>query len=381
MTGDAGRDRQYMRRALRLAERARGLTSPNPMVGAVVVAGDEVVGEGLHQRAGAAHAEIEALRASGERCHGATLYVTLEPCAHHGRTPPCAPHVAASGVGRVVAAIADPNPLVSGRGFEILRAAGLTVTTGVLATEAEEQNRVFLTAMRAGRPHVTLKGAMTLDGKIADAHGVSRWITGEEARRRAHRIRSESDAILVGVDTVLHDDPELTVRLGRPWPREPYRVVLDSYARTPPASRLIAGGTPERALILVGPAAPAERVRALESRGATVVPCGASDGRIDLANALAELFSREVRAVLVEGGGEVHMSFLDAGLVDRVAVFVAPLVLGGRGAVSLVGGAGRKLADAVKLRPLSVERVGADILIEADVLPAEPSSGRPAIRD
>jgi diaminohydroxyphosphoribosylaminopyrimidine deaminase / 5-amino-6-(5-phosphoribosylamino)uracil reductase len=369
-------DERFMRRALDLAERARGLTSPNPMVGAVVVAADEIVGEGFHRRAGTAHAEVEALDASGERSRGATLYVTLEPCTHQGRTPPCAPRVIASGVRRVVAAIADPNPLVGGRGFETLRRAGIEVTVGVLAAEASTQNRTFLTAMRERRPHVTVKGAMTLDGKIADASGISRWITGEDARRRAHQLRSDSDAILVGVDTVLHDDPELTVRLDRPWPREPYRVVLDSHARTPVGSRLLGAGMPDRALILVGPTAPPDRVRALESRGAAVVPCGARDGRVDLAVALAELHAREVRALLVEGGGEVHMSFLDAGLVDRVVVFIAPLVLGGRGAVPLVGGAGRKLADAVKLGPLHVERLGADLLIEADVLRSEPTSPR-----
>lgn len=360
------RDATFMRRALALAERARGLTSPNPLVGAVVVQGDAVVGEGFHRAAGQAHAEIEALDAAGTRARDATLYVTLEPCAHHGRTPPCAPRVMAAGVRRVVAAMTDPNPLVSGRGLAALREAGVDVTEGVLADEAARQNRAFVTAMRRGRPHVTLKGAVTLDGRIADAEGASRWITGDAARARAHRLRSESDAIVVGIETVLKDDPRLDVRLDAPWPREPYRVVLDSLARTPVGSRIIAAGTSARAIIAVGERADGARVAALGARGATVVRCPGRDGRVDLAKVLDWLATREVRAVLVEGGGEVHAAFLDAGLVDRVAVFIAPLVLGGR-APALVGGAGRALKDAVRLEAFEITPVGADVLLEADV--------------
>src|SRR5439155_1260617 len=283
-----------MRRAIELAEHGRGLTLPNPMVGAVVVTpAGEVVGEGFHAKAGGPHAEVEALRAAGARARGATIYVTLEPCSHHGRTSPCAVAVVEAGVTRVVAALTDPNPLVSGRGIAILREAGVEVVTGVGAADAERQNRVFLTAMRARRPHVTLKAAMTLDGKIADLHGASKWITGEAARRSAHRLRSESDAIVVGVGTVLRDDPELTVRLDRPWPREP---------------RLIRAGAPERAVIVVGANAPDERTRGLATAGASVVRCRTTDGRVSLESLLAELFAREVRAVLVEGGGEVHAS-------------------------------------------------------------------------
>jgi diaminohydroxyphosphoribosylaminopyrimidine deaminase/5-amino-6-(5-phosphoribosylamino)uracil reductase len=372
MTAD--RDRRFMRRALELAERARGLTSPNPMVGAVVVAADEIVGEGFHRAAGEPHAEIEALAAAGPHARGATLYVTLEPCSHQGRTPPCAPAVIAAGVRRVVAAIGDPNPRVGGQGFAALRAAGIDVTAGVLETEAARQNRAFLTAMREGRPHVTLKGAMTLDGKIADVHGASQWITGPEARQRGHGLRSISDAVIVGVRTVLRDDPRLTVRLERPWPREPYRVVLDSLARTPPAARLIGGATPARALIAVGRQAPAARVQALEAQGATVLHCSLSGDRVDPGAVLAELFAREVRAVLLEGGGEVHMAFLEAGLADRVAVFVAPLLIGGRTATSLLGGRGLPLDAAEKLTAVEIERLGPDLLVQADVARAAAAS-------
>lgn len=362
-------DERFMRRALELAERGRGLTSPNPMVGAVVVAASgEVVGEGTHLRAGGPHAEREALDAAGPRARGATLYLTLEPCAHQGRTPPCVPAVVEAGIARVVAAIGDPNPLVAGRGFELLRGAGIEVRQGVLAAEAARQNRVFLTAVAERRPHVTLKAGMTLDGKIADASGASRWITGEAARAHAHRLRSESDAVVVGITTVLRDDPELTVRLSRPWPREPYRVVLDTGGRTPPGARLIGAGDPRRALIAVGDGAPADRTERLAAAGATVVRCATRDGRVDPGALLAELYAREARGVLVEGGGEVHAAFLDAGLVDRVAIFVAPLLVGGRSAPAAVGGAGRELKSAVRLGPLAVTPLGDDLLIEADVL-------------
>ncbi|HEU5319179.1 MAG TPA: bifunctional diaminohydroxyphosphoribosylaminopyrimidine deaminase/5-amino-6-(5-phosphoribosylamino)uracil reductase RibD [Methylomirabilota bacterium] len=365
-------DEAFMRRALELAVRARGLTSPNPLVGAVVVRDGTVVGEGFHERAGGPHAETTALAAAGGRARGATLYVTLEPCVHHGRTPPCAPAVAAAGVARVVAAMMDPDPRVSSRGVETLRAAGLAVEVGLLGEEAARQNWTFVTAMRRRRPHVTLKAAMTADGKIADLRGFSRWITGERARAEGHRLRSEVDAIVVGVGTVLHDDPELTVRLGRPWPREPFRVVLDSTARTPPTARLLRTGTPGRVLVAVGPAAPAGRVADLTKAGATVLACPVgSDGRVAVAAMLAELFAREVRAVLVEGGGEVHGAFLDAGLVDHVAVFVAPLLLGGRAAPTAVGGAGRELGHAVRLERPRVSLLGDDVLLEADVLGEE----------
>lgn len=360
-------DDRFMRRALALAERARGLTSPNPLVGAVVVQDGEVVGEGFHWRAGEPHAEIEALRAAGGKTAGATLYVTLEPCTHTGRTPPCVPAVLAAGIRRVVIAARDTNPVVAGGGAAALRAAGVEVIEGTLAREAWDQNRVFLTAVQERRPHVTLKAAMTLDGKIADVHGGSRWITGEDARREAHRLRSESDAIVVGITTVLRDDPELTVRLDAPWPREPYRVVVDSSARTPATARLLHAGTRGRALVVVGATPPSDRVARLERAGAAIVHCPGADGRVDVKVLLADLFAREVRAVLVEGGGEVNDAFLTAGVVDRVAVFVAPKLLGGRAAASLLGGPGRELEAAVRLEEWSVRSIGEDLLIEADV--------------
>jgi diaminohydroxyphosphoribosylaminopyrimidine deaminase / 5-amino-6-(5-phosphoribosylamino)uracil reductase len=363
-------DTAFMRRALEVAERGRGLTSPNPLVGAVVVREGRVVGEGAHLRAGGVHAEVEALEIAGAAARGATLYVTLEPCAHHGRTPPCAPAVVRAGVARVVAAMRDPNPLVTGGGADLLRAAGIVVEVGVLSAEAERQNRAWLTAMREQRPHVTLKAAATLDGKLADVHGTSQWITGEAARRHGHRLRAESDAIVVGLTTALRDDPALTVRLPQPWPREPYRVVLDTGARLDIHARVIHAGTPSRALVAVGEDAPAARVQALERAGAGVVRCRTRQGRVDPASLLERLFERDVRAVLVEGGAETHAAFVDAGLVDRVALFLAPLLLGGRAAPGVVGGAGRELKSALRLGPPSVTALGDDVLLEAEVVRA-----------
>jgi diaminohydroxyphosphoribosylaminopyrimidine deaminase/5-amino-6-(5-phosphoribosylamino)uracil reductase len=360
-------DERFMQRALDIAARARGLTSPNPMVGAVVVRDGAMLAEGFHRAAGERHAEIEALAAAGGGARGATLYVTLEPCVHQGRTPPCAPTVIAAGVGRVVVATTDPNPLVSGRGVAALREAGLEVVTGVLAPQASKLNRVFLTAMRESRPHVTLKAATTLDGKIADIHGTSKWITGEAARLEGRRLRSEADAVVVGVGTVLADDPALTVRLDGPWPRQPLRVVLDSKARTPVSAKLIQGDPPDHALIVVGADAPDERVRALEAAGARVLRCPGADGRVAPAALLGALFAREVRGVLIEGGAEVSASFLEAGLVDRVAMFLAPRLLGGVKAPSVVAGAGRELKRAVALEGVEVRRIGDDVLIEGDV--------------
>jgi diaminohydroxyphosphoribosylaminopyrimidine deaminase/5-amino-6-(5-phosphoribosylamino)uracil reductase len=264
-------------------------------------------------------------------------------------------------------ATSDPNPRVSGRGIASLREAGIDVTTGVLEAPASALNRVFLTAMREGRPHVTLKAAATLDGKIADLHGMSKWITGEAARLEARRLRSEADAIVVGIGTVLADDPALTVRLDGPWPRQPLRVVLDSKARTPGSARVIQGDPPGHAIVAVGAEAPAERIHALEAAGAQILRCPGADGRVSPIDLLAALAAREVRGVLVEGGAEVAAAFLEAGLVDRVAMFLAPLLLGGTKAPSVIAGTGRELKRGLALEALDVRRIGDDIVVEADV--------------
>jgi diaminohydroxyphosphoribosylaminopyrimidine deaminase/5-amino-6-(5-phosphoribosylamino)uracil reductase len=364
---EPGADRAWMERALALAARGLGLTSPNPCVGAVLVRDGEVVGEGAHLRAGAPHAEAMALSAAAARARGAVCYVTLEPCAHRGRTPPCADALAGAGVTEVVAACRDPNPLVDGRGLERLRQLGLRVRVGVGEAEARSLNRAFFCAMARGRPHVTLKTAMTLDGKIAAFDGASRWITGEEARLEGHRLRFRADAVLVGIGTVLRDDPRLTIRLADVPPKQPLRVVVDSRLRTPPDAGVVTSGDPSRTVVAcIGPA-PAAEAAALTAQGARVLELPGDGARVDLRALLGALTKLDVIDVLVEGGAELGGSFVEAGLVDRIAFFVAPRLLGGRTAPGPVGGPGRSLKDALGLAAMTWRRLGDDLLVEADV--------------
>lgn len=360
-------DLEWMARALTLAVRGRGLTSPNPMVGAIVVRDGRVLAERFHERAGGPHAEAAALDAAGERARGATLYVTLEPCNHVGRTPPCVDAIIRAGVRRVVSATRDPNPRVKGGGAAALAAAGIEVTAGCLEREARDLNRAFFTAVERQRPHVTAKWAMTLDGKIAAFDRRSQWITGEAARREGHRLRSQSDAIVTGIGTVLADDPALTVRLERPWPREPYRVVVDSRARLPLDATLLQTGSRARVLVAVGEAAPPQRLAALESAGVTVLPCKSREGRVDVIDLAARLLALDVTAVLLEGGSELTGAFVQTALVDRVAAFVAPTLLGGAEAPTPAGGPGLTLPAALRLTNMTVRPLGGDWLIEADV--------------
>ena len=361
-------DLQWMARALTLAARGRGLTSPNPMVGAILVRDGAMLAERFHERAGGAHAEAAALAEAGERARGAILYVTLEPCNHVGRTPPCVDAIIRAGVRRVVSATRDPNPRVKGGGTAALATAGVEVTTPCLEREARDLNRAFFTAVERQRPHVTVKWAMTLDGKIASFDRRSQWITGEAARQEGHRLRSQSDAIVTGIGTVLADDPALTVRLAQPWPREPYRVVVDSRARLPLDAKLLQTGRRSRVLVAVGEAAAPQRLAALESAGVTVLACKSREGRVDVADLGARLLALDVTAVLLEAGSELTGAFVQAGLVDRVAAFVAPTLLGGADAPTSVGGPGLALANALSLTNMTVRPIGADWLIEADVI-------------
>ena len=354
-----------MRRALALARLGWGQTAPNPMVGAVVVRDGVVIGEGFHPRFGEPHAETIALAAAGEGARGATLYVTLEPCNHQGKTPPCVDAIVAAGVARVVAAVRDPNPIAAG-GAERLRANGVEVEFGDGAAESAELNAPFLHGAR-GRPWVTLKLACSLDGAIADAHGASRWITGERARREAHRLRANSDAILVGVKTVIADDPELTVR-GTRRPRiPPARVVVDPHARLPLESRLVGSAKRAPVIALVGPMAEPERLRALEACRVDLVR-GA-----DLPAWLAALHVRGIRSVLAEGGARLAGSLLARGLVDRLAIFHAPVVLG-QGALNAFAFAPpADVKSAPRLRVISRRTLGPDMLtilaVDSDVPP------------
>ncbi|MFZ5632897.1 MAG: bifunctional diaminohydroxyphosphoribosylaminopyrimidine deaminase/5-amino-6-(5-phosphoribosylamino)uracil reductase RibD [Bacillota bacterium] len=357
-------DAEYMKMALELAATAMGRTSPNPMVGAVVVRDGEVVGRGFHARAGTPHAEVVALQHAGDRARGATLYVTLEPCCHHGRTGPCTEAVIEAGVRRVVAAMTDPNPLVAGKGLARLKTAGLTVDTGVMEEEARRLNEVFIKYITTGQPFVVLKAAISLDGKIATRAGDSRWITGPRAREYGHRLRDRYDAILVGVNTVLADDPSLTTRLPAGG-RDAVRLVLDSLARTPPEARVINSSREAPAVIVTTGAAPRERVRRLKEAGAQVIAVPAREGRVDMPALMRELAGREITSVLIEGGGQVHASAIAAGIVDKVVWFIAPKLIGGREAPGPLGGEGpERLAEATLLDLVSVSRIGNDILVE-----------------
>jgi diaminohydroxyphosphoribosylaminopyrimidine deaminase/5-amino-6-(5-phosphoribosylamino)uracil reductase len=356
-------DAAYLRRALRLAARGRYRTSPNPMVGAVVVRAGEVVGEGYHRRLGGPHAEIEALRRAGEEARGATLYVTLEPCDHHGRTPPCTDAVIAAGVRRVVACHRDPDPRTAGAGFARLRAAGVEVEHGTQAAAAVELNWRYLAAAVFRRPAVTLKWAMSLDGRVATAAGHSQWISSPAGRRWGLRQREEHDAILVGIGTALADDPRLDRRLGLAR-RANVRVVLDRRLRLPPSARLFE--VPGDVLIYTEARAEearglAESKRALEERGAAVVPLP----EVTPAAVLADLYGRGIRSLLVEGGAGVAAAFVEAGLFDRVGVDVAPLLIGGQRAPGpLAGGGFATLDEAPRLTGLRVERHGGDVILK-----------------
>jgi diaminohydroxyphosphoribosylaminopyrimidine deaminase/5-amino-6-(5-phosphoribosylamino)uracil reductase len=360
-----------MRRALALAERGRGSTRPNPVVGAVLVRDGRVVGEGYHVRPGEPHAEVHALAAAGAAARGATLYVSLEPCCHTGRTGPCTEAILAAGPTRVVVGYRDPNPRVDGRGTARLRRAGIRVDVGCLEAECRAANRAFAVWIREGRPLVTLKAAVTLDGFLADRFRRARrapvWITGEAARREAHVLRAAHDAVLVGAGTVRADDPRLTVRLpGLRGAPGPLRVVLDGRLRTPATAHLLDGGPPT--LIVTAADGPGRgRARALEARGAEVLALPGRDGRVALRRVLGALAEREVQSLLVEGGAEVLGAFVDARLVDRVALFVAPRLLGA--GVPMAAGRGVPVAQALRLGPIAARPIDGDLLLTADVEP------------
>lgn len=374
-----------MRRALELAGRARGRTSPNPLVGAVVVQEGLLVGEGYHRRAGAPHAEVQALAAAGDRARGATVYVTLEPCAHHGRTPPCTEALIAAGVRRVVAAMIDPNPRVAGRGLAALEVAGIATQVGLLEDEARQLNETYLHYITTGRPFVLLKWAMTLDGKTATSAGDSHWISNVASRRLVHRLRDEYDAVMVGVGTVLRDDPRLTARLaefGEMPPegteRQPLRVVVDSQARTPPRAQVLQphGGPPT--LVAVLEQAPAARRAALQEAGAEVLILPERKGRVDLVALMEVLGRREITSVLVEGGGTLHAGLLAAGVGNKVVAFIAPKIIGGAAAPTPVEGPGVSvLSEAVLLTRLAARELEGDVVVEGYLVePCLPGSSK-----
>jgi diaminohydroxyphosphoribosylaminopyrimidine deaminase/5-amino-6-(5-phosphoribosylamino)uracil reductase len=348
-------DEKFMGRCLELARRGLGEVEPNPMVGALLVRDGRVIAEGWHRRFGGPHAEIDALDRAGSRSKGATLYVSLEPCPHFGKTPPCTDRIVDAGVREIVAAVRDPNPIVNGKGLQVLRRHGVKVRTGALEADAVRLNRGFFKAHRVGLPYVAAKWAMTLDGKIATRTGDSRWVSGDRARGWVRSLRDDYQAILVGANTAVRDDPGL--RGGR---RDPIRIVLDSNARLPLESQLVRTARERRTVIAVTDSAPSARLRQLERAGVQVIRLETPDLRV----VFEELARSGIHSILVEGGGEVHASLFESGLADEVLVVVAPKIAGGRDAVTPVEGEGlSKMAEALRLKNITVERLGQDVLI------------------
>lgn len=375
-TQGASEHERYMARALELAARGAGWTNPNPQVGAVIVKDGGIIGEGWHAAYGKLHAEREALAHCVEDPRGATIYVTLEPCCHWGKTPPCTETIIEAGIARVVVGAPDPNPLVAGKGFEVLREAGIEVVEGVLLDECRAINEVFFHYIQNGLPQVIAKYAMTLDGKIATRTGASRWITSEAARKRVHEDRHRYAAIMVGIGTVLADDPELTSRIPDQETKNPLRVVIDSSARTPLTSKLVQTAREIPTLIAVAAQAPAEHIAAFEEAGCEVFVSPANGAvqpaehtHVDLPALLAYLGKeKSIDSVIVEGGATLLWSFFSQGLVDRVQAYIAPKVFGGTGAPSPVQGLGVKTpASAIHCSTPTVTRLGQDILLECEV--------------
>ena len=361
-------DIEYMRRAMELAERGVGFTNPNPMVGAVIVKGGKVIGEGWHERCGEWHAERNAFKNCTVPAEGATMYVTLEPCCHYGKTPPCTEAIIEHGIARVVVGMEDPNPLVAGKGIALLREAGIEVVCGVEEEALREQNRVFLKYISTKLPWVAMKTAMTLDGKIATRTGDSKWITGAEARAYVHELRHRFMAILVGIGTAVADDPLLNCRIEGRGVRQPIRVVVDSNARLSLDSQLVKTAGEYRTIVAHTCFAPEERVKALREIGVEMLLCKEKEGLVDVRNLLELLGQSGIDSILLEGGGSLNYTFLAEGLADELYAFIAPKIVGGMNAKTPVEGAGmEKMADAINLELENVLNIGHDVLLKLKV--------------
>jgi diaminohydroxyphosphoribosylaminopyrimidine deaminase/5-amino-6-(5-phosphoribosylamino)uracil reductase len=363
-------DTHYMQLALALAEKGSGWTSPNPMVGALVVKNDRIVGRGYHQRAGGPHAEVNAIDDAGAQARAATLYVTLEPCNHFGRTGPCTQKILEAGIRRVVVAMADPNPRVHGGGSRYLQDRGIEVATGLLEAQARVLNESFVTWITTGKPFVIVKCAATLDGRIATRTGDSRWVTGPAARQHVHQMRHRVDGIMVGVQTVKQDDPSLTTRLEGQNGSDATRIVLDTHLSFPPDAKMLHQGSAAPTWVVGGPTAPPDRRRGLERAGARVVAAPVTAGRIDLAALLPQLGAMGITSLLIEGGAALIGSAFAAQVVDKVCFFYAPKVLGGDDGIPICRGPGpERMQQSIPIHDLSVSCFGPDVMLQGYLKP------------
>ena len=362
----------YMSRALELAQKARGRTSPNPMVGAVVVRRGKIVGEGYNSRAGNPHAEVEALTRAGKDARSADLYVNLEPCCHFGRTPPCTDAIIQAGIKRVFVGMKDPNTRVKGKGLRTLKAHGITVQSGVLKNECMKLNEAFVKVIKKGMPFVILKTAMSLDGKIATRSKDSRWISGELARKHVHKIRNYVDAILVGTETVLKDNPRLTCRLETGPVKHPVRIILDRRNRIPLTANVFKNSRSQPVIYVTGPDITPARRKSLENRKVEILKGKSGKNGFHIKALLKELANREMNSILIEGGADLNASVIKAGVVDRLVAFISPILIGGAKAPGFLAGQGvMKVNDAIKLKNFEVIKLGEDLMVEATLCSVE----------
>lgn len=362
-------DEEYMRRAIELAGRGWGKTNPNPLVGAVIVKDGEVIAEGWHDMIGCAHAEVAAFNNAHRDVRGGTIYVNLEPCSHYGRTPPCADKIVEKGIKRVVVGMVDPNPRVAGKGIAILKSAGLEVTVGVLEEEAKKLNEIFINYIVRKKPFVIMKTAMTLDGKIATFSKDSKWITCESSRKYVHSIRDRVSAVMVGINTVINDNPSLTTRLDTKKGTDAVRIVVDSYGRIPENSNVICVESEKGVVLATTSVVQKEKKKLLEDRGVKIIEADGNEGYVDLAKLMDRLYEMEIDSVLLEGGGGLNASALKYGIVDKVMFFIAPKIIGGCNAVTPVEGKGIDLMkDCINIKDINVKRFDEDILIEGYIV-------------
>lgn len=358
-------NKKYMERALELAEKGVGRVNPNPLVGAVIVKEDRILSEGWHEQFGGPHAEVNAFNRASEDVSGATLYVTLEPCSHYGKTPPCAEAIIQKKISKVVIGMIDPNPLVAGKGVELLRKSGIEVISGVLESECRKQNEIFIKYIQSQLPFVILKSAMTLDGKIATSTGDSKWITGESSRKHVHELRNRVSGIMVGIGTVLQDNPHLTTRLESTSVSHPIRIVVDSMGRTPLDSNVLQNLDICKTIIAVTDRVSSAQISIFKDKGAEVLVIESLEGRVNLKALFEKLGALKIDSILLEGGSELNFSALKAGMVDKIMMYIAPKLIGGSTAKTPVGGAGVMfMSDAMALNHFTVTKIDEDLLIE-----------------